>query len=215
MDEPAADNWPHRRTRPAWWNSAAHRDREANRADEAACIRDQAAEEHDGIAARRDEAATDREREAAGWTMAAHQRLNDADLQDGKLWAAALAVVEAARAEHAAVGTEASRHALIEVEAGSEAQTGLLIAASIQRHAIRDDLDHVAQHLAAAAIDRRAAATDRARTRLDWHAAADDRGAAPPRKRRNAGSLAPAGVRVSRLSWRSSDSLCIGPASPH
>ncbi|HEX8082125.1 MAG TPA: hypothetical protein VF557_18075 [Jatrophihabitans sp.] len=178
MDEAAANNWPHRRTRPAWWISAADRDREADRADEAARLRDQAAEEHDASAARRDEAATGREREAAGWTTAAHQRLNDADRQDGKLWAAALAVVEAARAEHVAAGTEASRHSLIEAEARSEAQTGPLIAASIERHAIRDDLHHVAQHLAAAAIDRRAAATDRARTRLNRHAAADDRGAA-------------------------------------
>lgn len=172
------DGWPERRHRPTWWKSAADHDRQADQADEAARVRDQAADEHDETAAQRDDAATGREREAAGWTMAAHQRLTDADLHEGKLWVVALEGVEAARAVHAAAGTEASHHALIAAEAGCEAQTGPLIAASIQRQAIRDDLDHVAQHLAAAAADRSAGATDRARSQLDRHSAATDRSTA-------------------------------------
>lgn len=187
MDEPEIDpftaggaasdgrSWPAPRIPPAWWNSAADRDRQADQADEAARARDQDAADRDATAVRRDDAATDREREATSWMMAAHQRLIDADIADARLWAMALAGVDAARGEHAKDGTEASRLGLVEAEAASEAQTVPLIRSSLERRSVRDDLDHAAQHLAAAAADRRAAAADRARSQLDRHAAADDR----------------------------------------
>ncbi len=173
---PADNGWAHRR--PAWWKTAEERDRQADEADEAARARDAAASDRDAAAARRDEAAVSREQDAAGWLVAAQRRLVAADIREAELWAASIADVESARAAHTAAGTEESRVALIEAEAECEARTGLLIRSGIERQAVREDLEYIAQHLAAAAGDRRAAAIDRARSQLDRHAAADDRGLA-------------------------------------
>lgn len=175
---PADNGWAHRPLRPAWWRTAEDHDRQADQADEAARLRDHAATDRDAAAARRDDDAVSREQDAAGWLVAAQRRLMAADIRDADLWAASIGDVDSARAAHTAAGTEASRVALLEAEAECEARTGLLIRSGIERQAVREDLDHIAQHLAASAADRRAAATDRARSQLDRHAAADDRGLA-------------------------------------
>lgn len=136
-----------RSLRPGWLTNPDDRDHEADAAEAG-----DTAAGRDSTAARRDQDAAAREREVAGCLATAHQRLDEADMYDARLWAVGLADVEAARAEHAAKGTEASRIALTEAEVACEAQTVLLIRCSLERQAIREDLDRIAQHLAAARL---------------------------------------------------------------
>jgi hypothetical protein len=136
-------------------------------------LRDEAAGRHDAEAIARDEAAAARDQDATVRLTAALRRLDQADSQDAQRFATALAAAGAARTLYAGVGD--SHAALIEAEAACEAETVHLVGNGIERRAVREDMDHAAQHLAASSSNRRAAAANRAAAQADRKAADNDR----------------------------------------
>ena len=198
MHEPAADDhrstgdadsagpWEDERRARAWWIAADERDEHAADADARAGTRDTAARGRDetadalsGRARQREELAYRRLREIT-------ERLNRLDAEEIDQHVHLQQAVEAIQQVIDSGAQDPLLDLLRGVQRLLDVQFADVLAASIQRSAIRNDLQHADQFLAGAADDRAAAAADRAAAAGDRAAAAGDRDSALTARRQAA-----------------------------
>jgi hypothetical protein len=181
QDEPAthADDargpWPGEQQARSSWRSGEERDAAAEAADRRAESRDAAARARDDAADHLSRDARTREEEAYRRIREMTQRLNTLDAGEADQH---VHLQQAGRVIQDAIDAGADEplaELLRTVLQRLDVQFGDVIAAGIQRSALRNDLRHADQQLAGAADDRTAASTDRAAAAADRAAAAGDR----------------------------------------
>jgi hypothetical protein len=167
--------WENERHARSSWVSAEERDARSEAADGQATDRDTAARTRDDTADSLLRDARAREELAYQRILEVTQRLNALDVGEA---AQHLHLQEAGEAIQEAIDSGADEplaHLLRRVLELLDVQFADVIAAGIQRSALRVDLRHAGQQLAVAADDRTAAAADRAAAGADRVAAAGDR----------------------------------------
>ncbi|GAB4081550.1 hypothetical protein GCM10028783_24990 [Modestobacter muralis] len=170
--------WQQERQARSWWTSSDDRDARAEEADRRADQRDTTARGRDDTADQGVLGARDREALAYQRIREVTRRLNaqDADEADQHLH-----LQLAAEAIQEAIDSGADEpllHLLRRVLELLDVQVADVLAAGVQRSALRVDLQHAGQLLAGAADDRTTAASDRSAAASDRSAAAGDRDSA-------------------------------------
>jgi len=184
--------------RPAWWVDAVGRDAKDTEADERAGERDRAAVERDQRAVALDARAVQREQDAVDLAARTHERYDRQEAAQLELQINAERVRRdqpaldrirdsvQARPELAAAFEQVLEHV-------EELYIGL-VESGYQTDNARSDLRSLAQLLAAAAADRRAAEEDRAHAEKDRAAARSDRDNARSSRQQAALDRAPRGL---------------------
>ena len=167
--------WPGEQRTRSSWRSPEERDAAAEAADRRAEDRDTAARARDAAADHLAEDARTREEEAYRRIRETTRRLNTLDAGEAEQH---VHLQQAGRVIQDAIDAGADEplaELLRTVLQRLDVQFGDVIAAGIQRSALRNDLRHADQQLAGAADDRTAASIDRAAAAADRAAAAADR----------------------------------------
>ena len=199
MHEPAGDDaqpidgasadqpWERERQSRSWWASADQRDDRSEASDRRADARDAAARGRDEEADRLTESARVREELAYQRIRDVTRRLNALDAGEVNQHVHLQQAAEAIQEVIDSGADEPLLHLLREVLKLLDVQFADVIAAGIQRSALRVDLQHADQFLSGAADDRTAASAYRAAAASDRAAAAGDRDNARTSRRHAAG----------------------------
>ena len=178
--------WDDERLARAWWVTADERDDSASDADARADTRDTAARARDDTAADLTARARTREELAYRRIREITDRLNKLDAEEIDQHVHLQQAAEAVQQVIDSGAQDPLLDLLRGVQRLLDVQFADVIAASIQRSAIRVDLQHADQFLSGAADDRAAAAADRAAAAADRAAAAGDRDSALTARRQAA-----------------------------